>query len=60
MIQFKQLNSGLGLSNLNKSKEAFIPPPIELDFTAFNLPNEEELDESAKKLLFAVKSLMGQ
>jgi len=47
MIQFKQLNSGLGLSNLNKSKEAFIPPPIELDFTAFNLPNEEELDESA-------------
>ena len=60
MIQFKQLSSGVGLSNLNKSKEAFIPPPIELDFTAFNLPIEEELGESGKQLLFAVKSLMGQ
>ena len=49
MINFKHLNSGVVLSNLNKSKEGSLQQPgVELDNNVFHLPNEEELDHSAK------------
>ena len=55
MINFKHLNSGGAQSTFAPKDDNGL-----LDNNAFHLPNEEELDHSARQLLLVVKSLIGQ